>query len=227
MEAKVYNIAGKEAGKVTLPENVFGLSWNSDQVHQVLTSMRSNEREGNAHTRGRGDVRGGGKKPWQQKGTGRARHGSSRSPIWVGGGMTHGPINEKNYDRKINKSMKNKALFTILSRKFKDGEVLFVDSIETTTPKTKEVSTALTTLSKIAGFNKLAYKSGKRALVLVPEYSENTVKSFRNLPQAAVCEARDINPLSVATYKYIVIAKPEASVAVIAGRAPAKTAKAK
>ena len=218
MEAPIYNKSGKEAGKVTLPETIFGLPWNSDLVHQVLTSMRSNEREGNAHTKGRGEVRGGGKKPWQQKGTGRARHGSSRSPIWVGGGMTHGPINEKDYGRKINRSMKNKALFTILSRKYKDGEVLFVDAIETATPKTKEVATTFSSLAKVKGFDKLAYKTGKRALVLVPEYSENTVKSFRNLPQAAVCEARDINPLAVATYKYIVITKPEASVAVIAGR---------
>ena len=225
MEAPIYNKSGKEAGTVILPETIFGLPWNSDLVHQVLTSMRSNEREGNAHTKGRGEVRGGGKKPWQQKGTGRARHGSSRSPIWVGGGMTHGPINAKDYGRKINRSMKNKALFTILSRKYKDGEVLFVDAIETAVPKTKEVALTFSSLAKVKGFDKLVYKTGKRALVLVPEYSENTVKSFRNLPQAAVCEARDINPLSVATYKYIVIAKPEASVAVIAGRAPAKAAK--
>lgn len=218
MEAKIYNKLGKEAGKVELPEKVFGLPWNADLVHQVLVSMGSNTRQGNANTKGRGEVRGGGKKPWRQKGTGRARHGSRRSPIWVGGGVTHGPTNEKDYSKKINRSMKNKALFTILSQKHKDGELLFVDSLETTTPKTKDVVNALSTFSKIEGYNKMAYKTGKRALVLIPEYSENTIKSFRNVPQAAVCEARDVNPLVVTTYKYIVIAKPEDSVALIAGR---------
>src|SRR5512135_1972448 len=102
MEAQIYNQKGEQTGKITLPESVFGLPWNGDLVHQVVTSMRSSEREPWAHTKDRGQVAGGGKKPWQQKGTGRARHGSSRSPIWRHGGITHGPITDKNYGKKIN-----------------------------------------------------------------------------------------------------------------------------
>ena len=213
METTIYNQQGKTAGQLSLSEAVFGLKWNADLVHQVLTSMRANERQGNAHTKGRGEVRGGGKKPWQQKGTGQARHGSRRSPIWVGGGMTHGPINEKDYAKKINRVMKRKALLTILSKKFKDGQVLFVDSLTATTPKTKTMATALASLAKIAGFNQLTYKTGQRALVVVPDYAVATVKSFRNLPQAAVCEAREVNPLAVASYQYLIVAEPAASLA--------------
>src|SRR3989338_7901563 len=117
MEATVYNQTGKETGKVQLPPKVFGALWRADLVHQVVESMRSNSRAGTADTKGRGEVRGGGKKPWKQKGTGRARHGSSRSPIWVGGGVTHGPLAEKNYKRKISKKMRAQALYSVLSKK--------------------------------------------------------------------------------------------------------------
>src|SRR6478609_7180183 len=114
MEATLYNKKGEKAGKVTLPESLFGLPWNADLVHQVVTSMQDNARLSIAHTKDRGEVRGGGKKPWKQKGTGRARHGSSRSPIWKGGGITHGPLAEKNYKQKINKKMASKALAAAL-----------------------------------------------------------------------------------------------------------------
>ena len=97
MESPIYSIEGKKTGNITLPESVFGVRWNADLVKQVVDSLLSTKRKPVAHTKNRGEVAGGGKKPWQQKGTGRARHGSTRSPIWVGGGITHGPRNEKNY----------------------------------------------------------------------------------------------------------------------------------
>src|SRR3954462_9048133 len=129
MESPIYNAQGKKTGTVTLPESVFGVFWNDALMHQVVTSMHSNARPNVAHTKGRGEVRGGGRKPWQQKGTGRARHGSIRSPIWKGGGVTHGPRNEKVYARKINKGMRQKALLVALSRKAKDGEVILLESL--------------------------------------------------------------------------------------------------
>src|SRR3990167_1261513 len=110
MESTLYNIQAKETGKIEIPESIFGVPWNADLVHQVVVSMQGNARPNVADTKGRGEVRGGGKKPWKQKGTGRARHGSSRSPIWKGGGVTHGPTNERNYDRKISKKMRNKEI---------------------------------------------------------------------------------------------------------------------
>src|SRR3954468_2503145 len=129
MKSDIYNIQGKKAGTIELPESVFGVAWNDSLMHQVVTSMNSNSRTNVAHTKTRGEVRGGGKKPWKQKGTGRARHGSTRSPIWVGGGVAHGPRNDQNFSRKINKKVRAKALLTVLSRKYKDGEILFVDSL--------------------------------------------------------------------------------------------------
>src|SRR5271168_1781178 len=135
METTIYNQEGKTAGEITLPKEIFGLPWNADLVHQVIHSMLSTRRTPVAHTKTRGEVRGGGKKPWQQKGTGRARHGSTRSPLWVGGGVTHGPRKDKNYDRKVNRKMKAKALYTLLSKKLRDGEILFMDKISFKEPK--------------------------------------------------------------------------------------------
>ncbi len=211
MESKVYNQKGKEAGSIKLPENVFGLKWNSDLVHQVVTSMMSSARSPIAHTKMRGDVRGGGKKPWQQKGTGRARHGSTRSPIWVGGGVTHGPRNDKNFDRKINKKMKTKALFTILSRKFKDGEVLFVDSISFKAPKTAEAKEVLNALGSIKGFESISKKKNNAACIALSKKDLATEKSFRNFSNIEISETRNINPLQLVNTKYVVITDPEVS----------------
>lgn len=211
MEAKVYNKKGEETGKISLPESVFGLKWNADLVDQVVKSMMSNARVAIADTKDRGEVRGGGKKPWRQKGTGRARHGSRRSPIWVGGGVAHGPTSEKNFKCKINKKMKVKALYTVLSAKLRDGEICFVDDLTFKTPKTKDAVSAIASLSKLKGFEKMAYKSGKRALIALPTTEEATVKSFRNLASVKVVNTIELNPVDVLTYKYLVISAPEES----------------
>ncbi len=205
----VYNQKGKEASKINLPENVFGLSWNADLVHQVVVSMESNQRTNVAHTKNRGEVSGGGKKPWQQKGTGRARHGSIRSPLWVGGGVTHGPRNDKDYDRKVNRKMKAKALYTILSSKLKQGQVLFVDDLSLKEIKTKNAREVLSSLSKISGFNDLLAKKNNSAYVLLADKNLNTEKSFRNLGNLHVEEVRNMNPLDLLKYKYLVLSNPE------------------
>ncbi len=219
MEANIYNTKGKEAGKIKLSDEVFGLSWNADLVHQVVTSMQSTARQPIAHAKTRGEVRGGGKKPWQQKGTGRARHGSTRSPLWVGGGVTHGPRNDKNYDRKINKKMKTKALFTLLSKKYKDGEILFVDSFAFAEPKTSVAKTALIALSKIKGFERLSKKRVNAGLIALSAKNVATEKSFRNIGNVRVEEARNVNPLDILNSTFIVFENPEKSLEVFSAKA--------
>ena len=209
METTVYNQTGKEAGKIKLPEAVFGLSWNADLVHQVVVSMTSSARHSIANTKTRGEVSGGGKKPWQQKGTGRARHGSTRSPIWVGGGIAHGPRADKNYDRKINKKAKTKALYTILSKKFKDGEVLFIDSLSFKVPKASEAKNTLLAFSKIKGFEKFATKPKNVAIISIDKKTPELTKSFKNFGNLDIEEFRNINPVSVLNHKYLVIANPK------------------
>ncbi len=211
MEHTVYNQKGQETGKFTLPESVFGLTWNADLVHQVTVSMTSTMRDSIANTKTRGEVSGGGKKPWQQKGTGRARHGSTRSPIWVGGGVAHGPRSEKNYDRKVNKKAKVKALYVILSRKFRDGEILLVDSLSFGAPKAKDAKAALISLAKVKGFEKLGTKPKNAAIIAIDKKYPELTKSFKNFGNVAVEELRNINPVSVLNHKYIVIANPKES----------------
>ena len=110
MKTEVYNQQGKKVGQTILPKEIFEVPMNADLVHQVFISHTANQRQNSAHTKNRGEVRGGGRKPWRQKGTGRARHGSIRSPLWKGGGVTFGPRNEKNWKKDIPKKMKRKAL---------------------------------------------------------------------------------------------------------------------
>ncbi|MFM2357312.1 MAG: hypothetical protein RJA61_49 [Candidatus Parcubacteria bacterium] len=210
--SKVYNQKGKEVGSVNLPEHVFGIPWNADLIHQVVTSMKTNARVPYAHTKTRGEVRGGGKKPWKQKGLGKARHGSTRSPIWVGGGVAHGPRNDKNFTRKISKKMMAKALYTTLSRKFRDGELLFVDSLEMSTPKTKTAKETLISLGTVKGFESLVYKKTNAAFIALSEVRENTVKSLRNFNNLTIGQLRNINPLDILEKKIIVIENPEKAV---------------
>ncbi len=215
LEATIYDKAGKTVGTATLSEGAFGVQWNADLVHQVMLSMNSTARQPIAHTKTRGEVRGGGKKPWRQKGTGRARHGSTRSPLWVGGGVAHGPRNDKNYDRKINKSMKAKAFLTLLSKKWANGEVLFVDSIAFATPKTADAKNVLVNLSKAKGFEKLATKRNNSAFIATAKKEVNVEKSFGNIGSVVVDEIRNVNLLDLLKYTYLVIENPVEAIKVI------------
>jgi large subunit ribosomal protein L4 len=218
MEAKIYNQKGKEAGTINLPTKVFAVKWRADLVHQVVEGMRSNKRAGTADTKDRSEVSGGGKKPWKQKGTGRARHGSSRSPIWVGGGVTHGPLSEKNYKRKISKKMRAQALFSVLSKKIKEEEILFVDSLSLSEAKTKKALEVMKNLSKASGFKPLSGSKKPRVLVALFGRDEKTEKSFRNLPQLEIVFLKNINPLDVLSYQYLLIENPEESVKFLEAR---------
>lgn len=218
MDAKVYSSEGSEVGKVSLPETVFGVKWNADLVHEVVVGMQANARVSTAHTKGRGEVRGGGKKPWKQKGTGRARHGSSRSPIWAGGGVAHGPTKDKDYSVKINKKVRAKALATVLSKKWSDAEIIFVDSLALTEPKTAKGKSILNALAKGSGQSSLAIKRKNTALVVLPGRNEVAELSFRNFGNIEVVQAKDINPVDLLTYKYVVMAEPNNTIEVISKR---------
>jgi large subunit ribosomal protein L4 len=218
MEQKIYSTAGKEVSKVNLPEDIFGLPWNADLVHQVVTSVLSSQRDSIAHTKTRDEVRGGGKKPWKQKGTGRARHGSKRSPIWVGGGITFGPRNEKDYSRKVNKKMKTKALYTILSQKVRDGEVLFVDSIEFAEPKTSQAKEMIKAIAQVSGREDLATKRKNAAYIATDVNDKVAKKSFDNFGNFKLDEVRNLNPVDLLKYKYVVIENPETSIKTLTER---------
>ena len=218
METQVYNQKGKSVGKLELPESIFGLPWNGDLVHQVVTAMQANARTPVAHTKTRGEVRGGGRKPWRQKGTGKARHGSSRSPIWKGGGVTHGPRNEKSYEQKINKKMRIKALFTVLSEKLRKGQILFVEELLIKNIKTKEAVSVIKELSGVKGFEKITGGKKPNVYITVPAKSDTLKKSFANIKTAEVDEIKNINPVDLLNFRYIIISHPKESIAFLGGK---------
>lgn len=218
MKVPVYDEKGKEVRSVDLPETLFGAPMNRSLVRQVVLAMEANARTPVAHTKGRGDVRGGGKKPWKQKGTGRARHGSRRSPIWRGGGVTHGPTNEKDYSQRINKKMRMGALASVLSEKLRKGEILFVDLPDMKEPKTKDAKAFLTTLAKVNGFESLASRRKNAAFITLGEDSKTAKKSFRNMGNVLVGEARNLNPIEVINFQYLVVGNPEKTIEVLTNR---------
>lgn len=195
METKIYNQIGEDAGTITLPESVFGLPQNLDLVHQVRVGMLANARRPVAHTKNRSEVRGGGKKPWRQKGTGRARHGSRRSPIWKGGGVSHGPRKEKNYSQKINSGMAEKALNTVLSSKFKAGQIRAVKDFNLDQISTK----------KFIGWAGAAAGGDFKSLLVVLDRGEkNILKSGRNLSGVKITTSGSLNIMDVLRFKKII-----------------------
>jgi len=196
MKAKLYDKTGKSAEEVLLPKEIFEAELNRDLLHQVVTCQSSNRRNVIADTKGRGEVRGGGRKPWKQKGTGRARHGSRRSPIWVGGGTTFGPTNERNFKKKINKKMARQALFIALSDKAKNDQVYVLDDLKLETFKTKEVLAILTNL-KIKG----------TSLLILPKNDLKTVRAARNIQNLSIIEANKLNALDLLSVKNVIFPK--------------------
>ncbi len=215
LDAVVYSQKGTKTGSVTLPAKVFGVKWNADLVHQVVVSMMANKRAGTAHTKDRSEVSGGGKKPWKQKGTGRARHGSTRSPLWVGGGVTFGPRNDKDYSKKINKKSRVKALMTVLSRKYALGNMLFVDTLTLPEIKTKHAQAVLSALAKVETFEKIDSKKATGTLIVMNEVGDTVAKSFANLPGVTLVTPNDLNPVNVLSFRHIVMVGPEAIVSIL------------
>lgn len=202
MKTDVYNLKNEVVGSVELPTEVFGTKWNATIVKQVLDAQRANARQPWAHVLDRSEVRGGGKKPWKQKGTGRARHGSTRSPIWVGGGKAHGPRNDKDYSQKVNKKMKRVALFSALSKKVKDGEIKIFETLTLETPKTKMLASALSGIITLR-------KGGKRYDVLLVSDAANKslFRAASNLEKTKVIAADSLNIYDILNYKNLFIDK--------------------
>lgn len=227
MKVNIYTMEGKVSKTLEVPENIFGAAWNADLVSQVLYSQASNRRAGTAHTKDRSEVRGGGKKPWNQKGSGRARHGSSRSPIWRHGGVTFGPRVDKDYKKTIPKGMKVAALFSLLSAKVKAGKVIFVDTLPELTGKTKEADNAMKGLTTIEGFKTLCYKKSNNVYLSVKKGEDVTKRAFRNLPYMTLHNMDDLNPLDIANTRYLVIANPEETIAYLSSKVSSKATASK
>jgi large subunit ribosomal protein L4 len=202
MRADVYNLKNEKIGTVELPERVFGAKWKPVLVHQVLVALMANLRRPWAHAKTRAEVRGGGRKPWRQKGTGRARHGSIRSPLWVGGGKAHGPNKARDYSQKINKKMNKAALFSALSKKFKDGEIKVFENLQIEQPKTKMLAGALKRLLNPGK------KSKKLDVLLVAEKgNKNVSRAASNLPKTKTLNPESLNVYDVLNYKNIFMEK--------------------
>ncbi len=203
LELPVFDQQGQEVSREKLSKEIFGLSLNSDLVHQVAVSQSANWRVVIAHTKGRGEVRGGGKKPWRQKGTGRARVGSIRSPLWRGGGVTFGPTKDRVYKRAIPKKMRRKALLMVLSAKVRNNLLVLLDELKLEKPKTKAMFGILA---------KLPSKKGSTLLAL-PSMDKKVILAARNLAGVKTLQARDLNVLDLLDFKYLVM--PMTSIKVI------------
>lgn len=202
-KADLHNMKGEKTEEITLPEEIFGVKVSPDLIYQVVRMQMANRRQGSAHTKDRSAVRGGGRKPWRQKGTGRARHGSSRSPIWKGGGVTFGPQNERNYKKKINKKIKKKVLSMVLSAKKDKDMIFFVSELKVKYAKTREMRVFLENTPC----------KEKSTLVVLPEMNRDLLLATRNLENVDTIQAKDINSLDLLSYKYLVM--PKESVKVI------------
>ena len=192
LSTKLYNQTGEEAGTVKLPVEFFGIKeFSHELVGQVIKALEANSFRATAHSKDRSERRGGGKKPWRQKGTGRARHGSSRSPIWRKGGITFGPRNERNYTVKINKKMKDISLKQVLSAKLRDKEVLVIEDLNF--PKTKSAALLL---------KRLEIKSA-----LIAGVDSGFKRSFRNIPKIRLTTVGNIDALKLLKAKYFILDK--------------------
>lgn len=209
MKIPVYNIAGEKIKEAELDPRIFGVKPKTAVLHQVVVAQQNNGRQVLAHTKGKGEVRGGGKKPWRQKGTGRARHGSIRSPLWRGGGITFGPTSERNFSQKVNKKQKQLALAMCLSDKAAGGFLAVFDKLELASGKTKDLNNLVKNLkSKIQGLNQM-----KKTLIVLDKNDEKIINASLNLKNISVVLADSLN--CVALLKHDGLMASEAAVKVI------------
>lgn len=191
----VYNIEGSEVGEIELSDSVFGINPNGHVLHQAVVMQQASLRAGTHKVKGRSEVRGGGRKPWKQKGTGRARQGSIRSPQWKGGGIVFGPT-PRSYSYKLPKKVRRLAIKSALSSKVIANEIIVLDTLNLNTPKTKEFAGILSKLN-----------ADRKVLVVAPEYDNNVALSARNIPGVKFVQADGINVLDVLVHDKLIITK--------------------
>jgi large subunit ribosomal protein L4 len=205
MKLPLYTIEGEKKGMVEVPEEVFGVHAHPDLTWQAVVTAGANKRRSYAHTKDRGEVRGGGKKPWKQKGTGRARHGSRRSPLWVGGGVTFGPRNERIFGKSINKKMQVKALLGVLSQKAIGGDMYIVETLAVPEAKTKGAQKFLTGV--FAEVRKNDDKRGKRVVLVGSLKDKEFGLAFRNILSATPRRIENMSILDATNHRYIVFSQ--------------------
>ena len=193
MQVSVHNTQGEAVGKVELRDDIFGLKPNAPVMHQALVRQLANARLGTHKTKKRGEVRGGGRKPWRQKGTGRARQGSIRAPQWRGGGTVFGP-QPRSYRQKMPRRMRHLAYRSALSVKAQEGQIVVLDALEMEAAKTQEMLAILDRLNV-----------GSSALILLPERDERVEKSARNIPDVKTLRASYLNVRDLLNFDYLLM----------------------
>lgn len=202
VKTNIYNQNGDIVGELKLADEVFAVKINTDLIHQALVCQTSKQRQVLAHTKTRAEVRGGGRKPWKQKGTGRARAGSSRSPIWIGGGITFGPRSDRNFSQKINKKMKQKAINMVLSDRLASHNLVAIDKIELDGYSTKQFDNFVKKMEVIFSGD----QKSKRSLLLLGErWNDQVFKSARNLTGLSINRLGNMNILELLKYRNILI----------------------
>lgn len=204
MKIPVYNMAAETISEIELRDDIFAVPINRAVMHQALVRQQANARLGTHKTKTRGEVSGGGRKPWRQKGTGRARHGSIREPQWRGGGTVFGPRPEKNYRQRMPRKMRRLAYKSALSVKAKEGQIIVLDELRMLAPRTKEM---------IAILERLGVDSS--ALILLPEGDLNVAKSANNIPGVKTLRAQYLNVRDILGYDYLIM--PLAALEIIEG----------
>ncbi len=191
----VFNVQGQQVGEMALNDEIFGVEVNEAAIHDTVVMQLANRRQGTVATRTRGLVSGGGRKPWRQKGTGRARHGSIRSPLWVGGGTVFGPT-PRSYKYRIPKKVRRLALKSALSAKVGSGELVVLDSLTLAQPRTREMTGILNNL-----------KVADKALIVIPGKDANVELSARNIPGVKTLSAVNLNVYDILAHDRLVITK--------------------
>ncbi|MDG0794695.1 50S ribosomal protein L4 [Cohnella ginsengisoli] len=194
-KVSVYNVSGSAVGEIELSDLIFGVNPNASVMHSAVVLQQAAVRQGTHKTKGRSEVRGGGRKPWKQKGTGRARQGSIRSPQWKGGGVVFGPT-PRSYGFKLPRKVRRLAIKSALSSKVIASDIIVLDQLSLATPKTKEFQGILNNL-----------KVGRKALVVTADYENNVALSARNIPGVKFVSANGINVLDVLVHDKLIITK--------------------